>query len=304
MSVRALLRMVGGLILAAEIGLLAWQWRQREVIGRAAAAAQAENRARVVLGRRVADLEASLRQAAARVPKPAAVPSRPTPGSFADRFGRALKDPLFLKKLSQVQDQVIADHYGPLFERLQLAPAQRDRFIALLAEKQLAKTDAEAEANPMIGTGLMVPAIAAAQQEVNGQIQQELGPAAYQSYYDFEMTDGLRTTVRRLQDSLRYSTAPLSDAQAESLVATLDRITPAADRGGIAKFTGSSVEVATGLASQQFSAPLPAGAPEAAQAVLSEPQLAQLRQLMRQQDDELQLRSRTLAALHAAQSAP
>ncbi len=303
MSPRSQLRVLGGFILARRVRAdrLGGAASAGDHRPRGSTAAQAEDRALAALERRRSDLEASLHQAAAKAPKAAPVASRPTPGSFADRFGTALKDPAFLKKLSQVQEQVIAEHYGPLLERLQLTPPQRDRLIALLAEKQLAKTDAEAEANSMVGTGMMIPAIAAAQQEVNAQIQQELGPAAYQAYYDFEMTDGLRTTVRRLQDSLRYSGAPLSDAQAETLVAAFDRITSPADRGGIAKFTGSSVEVATGLVGQQFSAPLPAGAPEAAQARLSGPQLAQPRVLMRQQQDELELRSQTLALLHAAQ---
>jgi hypothetical protein len=304
MRLRTVLRSIGVFILAVEVGLIAWQWHQRGVIGGAIAAAQARDRARAALGRRAADLEGALRHSAARTSQAVPAAGRPTPGSFADRFGTALRDPLFLKQLAPVQDRMIADHYGPLIERLQLTPAQRERFTALLAEKQLAKTDAEAEANPMIGTGLMIPAIAAAQQEVNAQIQQELGPAAYQAYYDFEMTDGLRATVQRLQDSLRYSGTPLANAQAEALVTAFDQLTPEAERGGIAKFTGASVEVATGLVSQQFSTPLPDRAPEAAQALLSAPQLAQLRRLMRQQDDELQLRSRTLAALHAAQPSP
>jgi hypothetical protein len=304
MTLRTLLRTAGVLILATEIGLIGWQRHQQDAIGRAVAAAQAQDRTLAALGRRSSDLEGSLRQEAARAPQRSPSAGRPTPGSFADRFGTALKDPGFLKKLALVQDRMIADHYGSLFDRLQLTPAQRERLTTLLAEKQLAKTDAEAAANPLLGTSLMLPAIAAAQQDVNAQIQQELGPAAYQAYYDFEMTDGLRTTVQRLQDSLRYSPAPLSRAQAESLVAAFDRLTSEAERGGIAKFTGPSVEVATGLVSQQFSAPLPVNAPEAAQSLLSAPQLAQLRQLMRQQDDELQLRSRTLAALHAAQPAP
>ena len=108
--------------------------------------------------------------------------------------------------------------------------------------------------------------------------------------------------MKRLQESLRYTAEPLSDAQVESVVAALDQITPPEERGGIAKFTGPSVEVATGFVTQQFSAQLPDQAPEAAQGLLSEPQLAQLRTLMRQQQDELQLRSQTLAALHAAQT--
>jgi hypothetical protein len=300
MKPRTLLRFAGLLALAAEAAFVAWQLGERRVLERALAAEQAETRSLAALGRRAADLENSLRKSAKTgTAQPAA---RPSPGSFADRFGTALKDPAFLRKLSLVQRRAIGEHYGPLFDRLHLTPEQRERFGALLAEKQLAKTDAEAAANSMIGTGLMIPAITAAQADVNAEIRQELGPVGYQEYYNFEMTDGLRTTVKRLQDSLRYTSAPLSDTQAEAVVGALDEITPAETRGGIAKFTGASVEVATGLVTQQFSAPLPDQAPAAAQALLSPPQLAQLRSLMLQQQDELQLRSHSLAALRAAQS--
>jgi hypothetical protein len=302
MTLRPYLLLAAAAVLTAEFGFIAWQRRELRELKRGIAARQEAAHALAGLERRASDLEASLRRATEA--QAARSQGRPTPGSFADRFGTALKDPIFLQKLSRVQRQMISEHYGPLCDRLQLTPAQRERFTALLVEKQLAKTDAEAAANAMIGTGMMIPAIAAAQEDLNAQIQQELGPAAYQAYYDFEMTDGLRATVRRLQQSLRYTAAPLADSQLEAVVAALDRVTPAEERGGIAKFTGPSVEVATGLATQQFSAPLPERTMEAAQPLLSAPQLEQLRQLMSQQRDELELRSQTLAALHAAQPAP
>jgi hypothetical protein len=296
------LRLGGALILAAQVGLIAWLRHEGAAIDRAAAAAAAEARA---AGARHRPANApDTGRPVPRAAEIAAADGGPSPGSFADRFGTALKTPSLLRKITHLQDQMIAAHYASLFDRLQLSPEQRERLTALLAEKQLAKTDAEAAGNSLIGTELMIPAIAAAQQDINGQIARELGPTGYQAYYDFEMTDGLRTTVRRLEESLRYSPTPLSDTQAEALVAALDAITPAAERGGIAKFTGPSVEVATGLVTQQFSAPLPAGAAAAAQALLSQPQLAQLQILMRQQQDELQLRSQAIATLHQAQSAP
>ena len=302
MSLRANLRLAAALLLTAEIGFGLWQWRARRALERELAAARDGEHALAVLDRRAADLEAALRRTAET--RAARKPTGPTPGSFADRFSTALKDPAFVKKLSAAQKLMIAEHYGPLFSPMQLTPAQRDRFIALLAEKQLAKTDAEAAANPMIGTGMMIPAITAAQQDVNGEIRQEIGPANYQAYQDFEMTDGLRTTVRRLQQALRYTAAPLSDSQVEAVVSALDRVTPAEERGGVAQFTGQSVEVATGLATQQFSTGLPAQALQATQPLLSPPQAAALQRLMRQQQDELLLRTQTLAALHAAPTAP
>jgi hypothetical protein len=297
---RTRLRLIGSTVIVLEAILIGWhgQSRRHEEARRqeeAAAARLQATRAREI-------------RASARAPQagtdPAKPQRQPTPGSFAARFSQALKNPVFLGRLATVQKAMIAEHYGPLLNRLQLEPQARDRFTALLAEKQLAKTDAEAAGNDLVGTGLMIPAIAAAQADVNAQIQQVLGPAAYQAYYDFEMTDGLRTTVHRLQEALRYSDSPLSDAQAESLVTALDQVTPPEERGGIAKFTGASVEVAAGLVSPAFSAPLPAAAPQAARALLSAPQRAQLEALMRQQQDELQLRAQTLAALHASTSAP
>ena len=302
MKPRTRLRLIGCTLLALEAGLIGWQWHARrdEAARRAQEAEAARFRATTERSRETQERARAQASAAAG----AKARGQPTPGSFAARFSQALKNPAFLRQLATVQAAMIAEHYGPLLDRLQLRPEVRERFTALLAEKQLAKTDAEAAANDLVGTGLMIPAITAAQQDVNAQIQQVLGPTAYQAYYDFEMTDGLRTTVHRLQDALRYSDNPMSDGQAESLVSALDQVTPPEERGGIAKFTGASVEVAAGLVSQAFSAPLPDQATQVARTVLSSPQRSQLEALIRQQQEELLLRSQTLAALHAATAAP
>ena len=220
------------------------------------------------------------------------------------RFRSALQDPDFLRKLSIVQKQWIADHYDKLFQSMNLDSAEKEKFIKLLAEKQIAKADA---AGAMQDVGLSpgespLSVIADAQKDINSQIEQLLGREKYNAYYHFEMTDGLRTTLGRLQESLAYTSEPISDAVVESMVEILDKATPPNRRGGMAQFTGASPLVASGLGAPPFSSLLPADAPKLLASQLSPSQLSQLQALMGQQRDELKFRAASIAANRAAKS--
>jgi hypothetical protein len=258
---------------------------------------------------------------AARSAKPATAAAGPAHGaasavsvppvadanSRAARLRAAMVNPAFLRQLAILQRQMIAGHYGALFDALKLDPAARERFSALLAKKQLAKSDAEDAAyeNGLFGTGAVIPAIEAAQQPVNDEIAQLLGPDSYAEYHNFEMTDGLRTTLQRLQSALQDTTEPLSDSAVDSMVAALNGAIPADQRGGIGQFTGASAEIATGLGAPLFSAVLPANAPELLGSQLSAAQARRLRALMEQQQNEMALRSMLLtSASHPSAPAP
>jgi hypothetical protein len=250
------------------------------------------------------------------VAHPAAAPIAPPPanataaGSANPREARlraALVDPVFLRHLAVLQGQMIAGHYRALFAALKLDPSTQERFTALLEKKQLAKSDAESAAydGGLFGTGAVIPAIEAAQKDVNGEIQQLLGPEKYEAYYNFEMTDGLRTTLKRLQSALQSTTEPISDATVENMVGVLNGALPPDQRGGTGQFTGASAEIATGLGAPLFSAVLPATAPTLLGTQLSPAQMRQMRTLMAQQQNEMALRSLLLAgASHPSASSP
>jgi hypothetical protein len=226
--------------------------------------------------------------------------------SRAGRLRAAMVNPAFLRQLAILQRQMIADHYRALFDALKLDPSARERFSALLAKKQLAKSDAEDAAyqNGLFGTGAVIPAIEAAQQPVNAEIAQLLGPDKYAEYHNFEMTDGLRSTLQRLQSALQNTTEPLSDSTVEEMVATLNGAIPADQRGGIGQFTGASAEIATGLGTPLFSTVLPANAPELLGSQLSAAQARRMRALMEQQQNEMALRSMLLSSAGPGAPAP
>jgi hypothetical protein len=249
----------------------------------------------------------AIRPARAASPSPGPgntpAPTRPTPPvvdttSRAARLRAAMINPAFLRQLAILQRQMIAGHYRALFDALKLDPAARDRFSALLEKKQLAKSDAEDAAyeDGLFGTGAVIPAIEAAQQGVNGEIAQLLGPEKYGEYHNFEMTDGLRNTLKRLQSALQDTTEPISDSMVEDMVATLNQAMPADQRGGIGQFTGSSAEIATGLGAPLFSTALPANAPELLGSQLSASQTRRMRALMEQQQTEMALRALLLTS--------
>jgi hypothetical protein len=252
------------------------------------------------------------RAASAAGPAHGPAPARPAPSAAdgnprAARLRAAMVNPVFLRELAILQHQMIAAHYRSLFDALKLDPSTREGLSALLAKKQLAKSDAEDAAYEagMFGNGGVLPAIEAAQQPVNDEIARLLGPEKYAQYRDFELTDGLRTTLQRLQSALQDTTEPLSDSAVESMVATLNGAIPADQRGGIGQFTGASAEIATGLGAPLFSTVLPANAPELLGSQLSPAQARRLRALMEQQQNEMALRSMLLtSAGHPGAPAP
>jgi hypothetical protein len=233
-------------------------------------------------------------------------PGKPAPRSASLALFKALKDPGFLRTIAVAQRQTIADHYRGLFETLRLDPAAKARFVDLLVEKQIVKSEAEGAAydHGLYGTDGVIPAITAAQADVNAQISALLGPQGYQDYYNFEMTDGIRTTLERLQELMRYTPEPIPDSTVEQMVSTLDQATPPAERGGISKFTGLDAAVAGGLTSLAYSSPLPDDAPALLGPTLSQSQLARLQELMADQKDELRLRSVNLAAIGSPADPP
>lgn len=216
-------------------------------------------------------------------------------------FRAALMDPGFLNKFSVVQKQWIAEHYQKLFDQLKLDDATKERFADLLAEKQMAKGDVAAAMRDTRkdGNGSPLPVmslIADAQKTVNQKIRDLLGADGYQAYYNFEMTNGLRATLERLQSSLAYTSEPISNSTAEAMVATLYQAEPVDHRGGIAKFTGASPIVASGIGAVPFSTPLPPNAPQILSDYLTPTQMDSLSALMKQQRDELRLMSALIAS--------
>ena len=147
-------------------------------------------------------------------------------GRFANMQAR-MNDPQFVKLMALQEKARLDSTYAPLFkqltQQLNLSPDQLAAFQNLLTEKQNAARDVLIAArdqglNP--GTDraeinqLMTQSIA----EIDNQIQSSLGPDGFAQYQNYEHTLPERNTVSQLQQSLSYTSAPLTDSQAQQII--------------------------------------------------------------------------------------
>jgi hypothetical protein len=126
--------------------------------------------------------------------------------------------PLFLAQRKAQLDQ----RYAALFRQLNLAPEQADQLKNLLAEKQLARTEAFALARAEgIGRGSRDEVRAMIEQsdrEIDARIRDFLGESGFAALQTYEQTYSSRTRVDQFAQRLSYSPTPLAPQQTENLV--------------------------------------------------------------------------------------
>ncbi len=303
-------------------GALAWR-EYRELDAARAAANPAGDAA---LRRQLAAAEARVRELedrlAARPAGDAAAENAPrastavAPGAaqgrgFGGRGGadfRAVLDSPLGQRVQQAQQKLALDsRYAALFKNLNLPADKLDQFKTLLLEKQTSVQDVFAAAeqqglDPRTSRDQMRQLIANAQNEIDGSIKSLLGADGYAQYEQFQQTQPQRTLVNQLQQSLSYTAAPLSAAQADQLVQILAANAPAGrgGNGGDVFFAGGTPPTPPdgGGRGGVFFAGGPGGfggatitneAVSAAQQVLSAPQLDALQQLQQTQQAQQQL---------------
>jgi hypothetical protein len=233
-----------------------------------------------------------------------------------------------VQKLMAIQQKGQLDgRYAALFKNLNLSPEQLDKFKTLLVEKQTAMQDVMAAAraqgiDPREDPEGLRKMIHDTQAEVDNNIKELVGDAGFAQYQNYQQTMPQRSVVTQLQQSLSYTNAPLSDAQAEQLVQILAQTSPKNSQGGNRTETtgeinlgfagGPPVQVAftensggggRGGGGDRFtsfaigggafgggnSAPITNEAINLAQSVLSAPQVQGLQQLQQQQQAQQQL---------------
>lgn len=128
--------------------------------------------------------------------------------------------------------------YADLFRRLNLPPAQLERFKALLAERQNARMDvmvaARAEGfNLRDNREELQQLMRMAQDDLAAAVQEEIGADAFAIFQAYERSAPQRATVGQLEQRLSYSGAPLTRGQSEQLVTLLAQAgTANGGRGG------------------------------------------------------------------------
>jgi hypothetical protein len=212
------------------------------------------------------------------------------PGGRFGNFQALMNDPKFSKLMALQQKGQLDSRYASLFKQLALTPAQLDQFKNLLLQEQNAARDVLASArdqglDPRTDRAAISQLVAQSDADIESQIQSTLGPAAYQQYQSYEQTLPQRNTVNQLQQSLSYTSTPLTDSQADQLIQVL-----ASNSSKTSNPTSLRALQGGGGPFGAQGAPITDQEITQAQGLLSQPQVAALQQLQQQQQAQAQMR--------------
>jgi len=220
-------------------------------------------------------------------------------GAFADLSGNAD----FQRLLAIQVKGRINQTYGALFKALNLSPDQLAQFQSLLADKQQAMMDVmqaarEQGINPRNDPDGLKTLVNQAVSQADQSIQQTLGDSAYQQYQQYQQTLPERNVVNSLQQQLSYTQTPLTDDEANQVIALLAQNQPQRAGNGTAG-TGNGGDPGPGvfaIINGGGNARVTDNALAQAQGVLSAPQLAVLQQIQQQQQAQQQMQQLWRAA--------
>jgi len=206
-----------------------------------------------------------------------------------------MENPDFLEAYQIYREGMLDSRYAELFRRLNLSPAELAAFKHLLAEKDNLALDVVAISENSPGGPLSPDQARAgmltAQAENENSIRSALGNERYDQYRDFEDTIPQRATVAQLERRLSYSDAPLTAAQADSLVKVLADNSPRSAGGtapAISLVVGANPGGVLPVVNPDATGLITDGAIEQAQRLLSPQQVAALRQLQGEQQAVMQ----------------
>jgi hypothetical protein len=231
-------------------------------------------------------------------------------GRRGGRFGAwadMASNPEFQKLLAIQMKGRINQTYGALFKSLNLSPDQLAQFQGLLADKQQALMDVmqaarEQGINPQADPEGFKTLVGQAVSQADSAIQQALGDAAYAQYQAYQQQLPERNVVNNLQQQLGYSQTPLTDDQANQLIALLAQNQPQRTGNGTSG-TGNGGDTGPGpmaLINGGGNARVTDAALSQAAGVLSAPQVSALQQIQEQQQAQQQMRQMMQAANQAA----
>ena len=140
---------------------------------------------------------------------------------------QAVLDRPELQRLQALQQKAALDgRYGALFQSLNLGGEKLATFKTLLAEKEATMMDTmraarEQGIDPRSDPEGFKKLVATTQAETDHAIKAAIGDAAFAQYEQFQATQPQRAVVNQLQQSLSYTNAPLTAAQADQMVQVL-----------------------------------------------------------------------------------
>jgi hypothetical protein len=214
--------------------------------------------------------------------EPAAQPARQR--GNRSNFAALMANPDFAKAMNVQQRAALDARYATLFKKLNLNPAELEKFKDLLVERQSARMDVmnaarESGLNPRDNRDELRKLTEEAQAEVDANIKVALGETRFDQYQNYETTQPQRTVISQLDQRLSYTSTPLNSTQSEFLVNALAASNaPAADQGAPGNWGGPGRTAITDDVIQR------------AQSILTPDQLAALKQLQAEQQAQQQVR--------------
>lgn len=213
-----------------------------------------------------------------------------------NRVANMMNQPEVRQLMVNQQKAALDGRYAALFRKLGLSGEALEKFKNLLVDKQTVLSDVMMEArnqgiNGRESRDELRKLVEQLQGEVDGNIRETLGEAAYAQYKNYETTMPQRSVATQLDQRLSYTSTPLQPSQVEQLVQILHDTAPAA--GNRATATGFMTSaVALGSPAMTFVGGSPRitdAAIAQAQGVLSPAQLAALQALQQEQKAAAQL---------------
>jgi hypothetical protein len=219
-----------------------------------------------------------------------------------------MNSPEFIKLLSTQQKGLIESRYAALFKKLNLTPAELDKFKSLIMDRQNAVNDVMTAAreqglNGRNSRDQVRNLIEAAQAEVDASMRTLLGDQRYDQYQNYEATSSQRNTVSQLSSRLSYSQTPLTEAQTDQLVGLLSSDTSAVFPEGFGGPGGGRGMLGGGMGGES-SALITATTLQQAQGILSQPQLAVLQSLYEEQQAQQQINKLMRSTFRPPNSTP
>lgn len=147
-------------------------------------------------------------------------------GNWGAQMATLMKNPEFAAAMRVQQRAELDRRYGNLFKQLGLPADKLGQLKNLMAERQNAMMDVMSTAsaqglNPRENREEIHQLTQAMQAEVDASIRSTIGDAAYAQYENYNATQSQRTAVNRINDTLSYTSTPLSTAQSQQLVAIM-----------------------------------------------------------------------------------
>ncbi|MDF3058108.1 MAG: hypothetical protein K0R17_2323 [Rariglobus sp.] len=206
-------------------------------------------------------------------------------------FAALMANPEFAKAMSIQQRAALDARYADLFKKLNLSPAELEKFKDLLVERQTARMDVmtaarESGLNPRENRDEINKLVTEAQAEVDTNIKAALGDTRFNQYQNYETTQSQRNLVGQLDQRLSYTSTPLNSTQSDFLVNALATSSaPATDQALPGNWavpgTGGGGGNRTAITDEVI---------QQAQSILAPDQLAALKQLQSEQQAQQKVR--------------